>query len=144
MRLFLGAMCLVATLANAESKIVCSVETEAPILMDPQMLEGWRGRDVHNSPAKFYKDVNGAVHLSGFIWKFDTVAPQGEVVFVLPQGYRPTTPEWFYVFSQHGMTPVVVFESGAVQVFAQSGPISDVNPRLFALVSLSGVSFKAQ
>ena len=128
----------------AESKIVCKVETEPTTLMHPIMVNGWGGAEIHgNGGAKFYKDVNGLVILSGMVYKFSgrqstdpTIAPSQDVVAVLPVGYRPLKNEWFKVASQVGEAYVVVFSSGEVQVFVEFG--------YFTWVSLSGVSFRAQ
>lgn len=132
MRLVVAAFLFCAGLVHAQE-----------VLMDPIIQSGWRAALLHNSPGKFYKDETGRVHLSGLIWKFGEVNPQGESVMVLPVGYRPSNPEWFMVFSQHGSAPVVVFESGVIQVFAQSSPISQYNDMQFTMVSMSGISFLA-
>lgn len=135
-RIIAALLMALALPVMAESKIVCKVETEAPTLMHPLMLNGWGGAEIHgNGGAKFYKDVNGLVILSGMVYKFNGPSA-GDIVAVLPVGYRPLKNEWFKMASQHGDADVVVFATGEVQVFAEFG--------YFTWVSLSGMSFRAQ
>jgi hypothetical protein len=131
MKLLAVLMLVVALPALAESKIVCTVQTEEPIAL--QMINGWGATDVNASPGTYYKDVTGVVRLSGMIWKF--TGPSQGFVTVLPVGYRPSKPEWFTVASQGGTADVVVFATGEVQVFEDFG--------YFTWVSLSGITFRA-
>lgn len=84
--------------------------------------------------AAYWKDKNGIVHISGLI-KGGTV---GQAAFTLPAGYRPATNGNLLFVTLTGanvLGRIDVESSGAVRVAAAGSN---------SLVSLSGISFKAE
>jgi hypothetical protein len=81
---------------------------------NPSFKNGWANFGASFTPAGFYKDQLGVVHLQGML------NPPGSAstIFTLPPGYRPS-PAWnfneFGVLGDTGMTTVEVIFDGDVQ-----------------------------
>jgi hypothetical protein len=101
----------------------------------PALLNyGWSSGVQWNSPAEFYKDAEGVVHLSGLIYRWGD--PSIASAVFLPVGYRPAKDYWF---------PIVV--NGVQMGTAVARPLGDVVILMnqdSAWASLSGVNFPAQ
>jgi hypothetical protein len=80
------------------------------------------------SPARFYKDALGVVHLSGLIKN----GSAGTAIFTLPEGYRPLESKLFIVAATGAYGEIAIFPSGQV-LFAVG---------LAGYVSLEGISFR--
>lgn len=89
--------------------------------------------------AAYFKDAAGVVHLKGQVRDNSSCYPEysspneNAIIFVLPQGYRPTERQSFGTTSNHAFGEALVRPDGAV--IARSGSLNDF--------SLNGISFRA-
>ena len=83
---------------GAWANLLASVEDEKEIGVgaNPSFSNSWA--NVGTSPARFYKDPFGRVHLSGNI---DT-GTSGTVAFTLPVGYRPSYGTFHIAYNSNG------------------------------------------
>jgi hypothetical protein len=98
------------------------------------LKSGWSNYGSSYSPASYWKDRNGVVHLTGLIRGGTNTS--GTTLLTLPVGYRPANSE---LFVQHSDTTdrdvrVDVVASGDVNIQETAG----------GWVSLAGMSFKAE
>ena len=107
---------------------------------EPDFEGGWGSFQI---PAGFYKDPFGVVHLSGAVRCVpdgqDTCTPSvSEVIFSLPNGYRPSVNHEFAVDSNLAFGEVVIGGGffGGGRVVVQAGATQ-------AYVALDGISFRA-
>ena len=96
----------------------------------PTLLNGWVNYGGLYSPAKYWKDTIGMVHLQGLI-KSGTI---GTVAFVLPAGYRPLYRMTFPTVSDGAFADVVVVPDGSV--IMQAGSVTSF--------FLDGIAFRAE
>ena len=96
----------------------------------PAFLNSWVNYAAGFASAKYYKDKEGRVHLSGLV-----KAGTGGTIFTLPAGYRPSTSGTliFTSVTSSGVNRVDIFPDGSV-----SSTIIGVG----VWVSLSGISFR--
>ena len=116
-----------ATIANGQ---VATVNYLTPIFEIPweNYLSYIDTPTVIYSPAKFYKDDLGVVHLQGLIK--NGTAPSA--IFTLPDGYRPLESRLFTTTAAGEFGEIAIFPSGQV-LFAKG---------LGGYVSLEGISFR--
>lgn len=94
----------------------------------PTFTDGWLDYvGAGASPAGFYKDPWGRVHLRGLI---DSGSVPGDI-FTLPSGYRPDQIARFLVADNAAYGRIQVLTSGIVHISAGTAPIS-----------LDGISFR--
>lgn len=122
--------------AWAESALVCgrtcTVQTEVPIAVTTFVNNFFDSGPTWASPTRFYKDINGTVHLSGVARRYPDGA-FGGVMFFLPEGYRPQFDERFSVLAAADGAWLLVKSNGEVWINADAS----------SFVSLSGVTFRA-
>lgn len=98
----------------------------------PTLLNSWVNYGIGLSPAGYYKDPYGRVHLKGTI-KSGTVT-SGTVLFTLPAGFRPLETLIFPVDSNNAHGRVNVQANGDVVIILGNA----------THLSLSGISFAAE
>lgn len=104
-----------------------------PASIAPTLQNGWVNFDpVSYTPAGYYKDAQGIVHLEGLIKSGTTTA--GTVLFTLPEGYRSSKGRTFPVASASAFGAVFLDALGNVKFSAGSS----------ADFSLDGISFPAR
>ena len=96
---------------------------------EPAFQNGWVNYDPNFSPAGFWKDPWGTVHLSGLV-KDGTF---NAAMFTLPVGYRPEYGELFGVENSGGHARIDVNPNGVVNPVGGSS----------GYVQLSGITFRA-
>lgn len=118
-----------ATIANGQ---VAAVNYLTPVFEVPweNYLSYIDTPTVIYSPAKFYKDALGVVHLQGLIK--NGTAPSA--IFTLPEGYRPLESRLFTTTASGEFGEIAIFPSGQV-LFARG---------LGGYVSLEGISFRVE
>jgi hypothetical protein len=104
---------------------------EAPHLVgasgQPAFVSPWANNGGDFGPTSFYKDREGVVHLAGLASGNNA----GDLVFVLPSGYRPANSLLFVTFGYSGAaTDVLIKANGEVHAGNQYE------------VSLEGVTFR--
>lgn len=113
-----------------------SIEIE-PLYATLTLLNGWAdygwGGSSYFSPACYYKDTNGYVHLRGLIKNAGGTATT--VVGTLPAGFRPGGRSMFTVFGNAGPYGIEVNASGT---------ITPRNASDRSAMSLAGISFLAE
>lgn len=97
----------------------------------PTLLNSWQNYGAAYESATYWKDKCNVVHISGMI-KGGTVS-DGTVLFVLPVGYRPRTPEKFITVSVNAICILDIYANGNVTIRAGANT---------SWLSLSGISFK--
>jgi hypothetical protein len=107
------------------------VPPEAPHLVgttgQPAFVSPWANNGGDFGPISFYKDREGVVHLAGLASGNNV----GDLVFVLPPGYRPAKSLLFVAFGVSGAaTDVLIKANGEVH----AGNLFEV--------SLEGVTFR--
>jgi hypothetical protein len=95
----------------------------------PTLLNSWVNYGGGTTPAGYYKDSFGIVHLRGLI-KDGTLA---SAAFVLPAGYRPVNQEDFCQITSGGAGRCLIYAAGSV--IPQTGGNS--------WYSLAGITFRA-
>jgi len=73
--------------------------------IEPTLLNSWVNYDASWSPAGYYKDTAGTVHVKGVI-KDGTYT---QAAFLLPAGYRPAVNDIYPCASWNGVTSVAGF-----------------------------------
>jgi hypothetical protein len=106
---------------------------------EPAFEAGWRNQDsVGSSTAAFYKDPFEIVHLKGYI--SGTSFNPENVIFTLPEGYRPTKRACFSSLNQHlnppGVIPICVGSDGHVSEWWNYNTAT-------ILATLDGITFRA-
>lgn len=96
---------------------------------EPAFGAGWSNFGGGFTPAGFYKDSLGIVHLQGLV----NTGP-GAVAFILPEGYRPST-QHYQIIAEGGAgeAHVTVSPTGSIFVF---------NYAAASFVSLEYINFK--
>jgi hypothetical protein len=96
---------------------------------EPAFGAGWSNFGGGFSPAGFYKDSLGIVHLQGLV-----NTGGGSLAFTLPEGYRPST-QHYQIIAEGGAgeAHVTIATNGGVNVFNYAGG---------AFVSLEYINFK--
>ena len=109
-------------------------EKEIGVGSNPSFQNSWA--NVGTSPARFYKDPFGRVHLSGDI---DT-GSSGTVAFTLPTGYRPAYSAFSIAYNDNGGPG-----PGGANVSVEIQADGDVIPTYSAGTDiwLDGISFRA-
>jgi hypothetical protein len=111
-----------ATIANG------SISNNAYLI--PTFENNWVNYGADNySPAKYYKDQFGVVHLQGMVKSGGIPS----AIFTLPEGYRPIENRIFPVASGGYFGQIAVFTDGQVYFF-----VGYTDP----YVSLEGISFR--
>jgi hypothetical protein len=114
----------------------------------------WGNADPAKSPALYYKDLAGVVHLQGLVKA--TPGPDGDMactlvggsgedirIFFLPEGFRPVDPNKRLVFSEAAAgTSVLVNVDGNGTVSLDPNSGSNSNNAATSL-TLDGISFRA-
>lgn len=93
----------------------------------PTLLNGWQDYGGDYSPAGYFRDKNGIVHLRGL------VKGGSGAIFVLPEGYRPAYREIHAAVSNNTLGRCDILPDGSVQMV-----IGQTN-----WISLDGISFRA-
>jgi hypothetical protein len=96
------------------------------------------------TPAAFYKDHDGTVHLEGFI-----VPGTGPIAFVLPPGYRPASGKLQLFVGDIEEVGEEEIESGAILIAGSNVRVSGKDLSGAVIVEggvglLSGISFRAE
>ena len=95
------------------------------------LFAGWSNLAGY-TPAAFYKDKEGRVHLSGMV-NFPSGPSSGTTIFNLPEGYRPNGRIVFSVLNSGVIGRLDVLANGNLSVFTGST----------GYMSLDGISFRA-
>lgn len=99
------------------------------------------------SEARYWKDKNGIVHLSGIVYGGSFSREFFHCIYELPNGYRPAKEEYFSVASGSDIDEMYLTPySNYLIVIETSGRITGLvgNPTPFSgWLSLSGISFRA-
>jgi hypothetical protein len=108
----------------------------------PSYAAGWSDYDS----AGFYKDLLGIVHLRGEILRSGSASVPGELLFILPPGYRPAFRGYFPVLrggggGLGGFTALAVEADGEVRVSDFGSGVT--TPQDGEVVNLAPISFKA-
>lgn len=102
----------------------------------PTLLNAWVNLAAGTNVAGYYKDSLGVVHLKGMI-KSGTV---GQVLFILPVGYRPSAMMVFTVLSHNGSadiyTRMEILATGEIQFSSATGGNN--------YLSLENIHFRAE
>lgn len=118
-------------------EIALDVDLSGKLLQEsrtaPTLLNGWQNYGVSYESATYWKDKCNMVHLSGMV-KGGTVS-DGTVLFVLPSGYRPRSPEKFITVSVNAICILDIYTNGNVTIRAGANT---------SWLSLSGISFTAE
>lgn len=100
---------------------------------------GWDNYGGVWSVARYFKDNNDVVHLEGMVKS--TILSNGNDMFVLPAGYRPTSAHMFAIATElTGRLRLFVDTDGSVSIYTLDVSNINAQPRWF---SLAGVSFVA-
>ena len=118
-------------LLNSRMKLLQRAISSQEGVNAPTLLNGWVNFGGVETPAGYYKDTSGRVHLRGFI-KSGTAAAD-TVLFTLPIGYRPSVAINFAVVSNNAFGYIDILASGNVR-FQVGSNVS---------LSLDGISFRA-
>lgn len=93
---------------------------------EPVLLNGWVNFDPVNwSPATYWRDASGVVHIEGLVRSGITVA--GTPIFVLPEGFRPSNNLLFAVIANNAIGRVDVKASGAVTAEVASAAFTSLS-----------------
>ena len=115
-------------------EIALDVDLSGKLLQEsraaPTLLNGWQNYGTSYESAVFWKDKCNVVHLSGMV-KGGTVT-DGTVLFTLPSGYRPRSPEKFITVSVNAICILDIYTNGNVTIRAGANA---------SWLSLSGISF---
>jgi len=118
-------------------EIALDVEISGRLIQEdkiaPTLLNNWQNYGAAYEVATYWKDKCNVVHISGMV-KGGTVA-DGTVIFTLPAGYRPRTPEKFITVSVNAICILDIYTNGNVTIRAGANT---------SWLSLSGISFKAE
>lgn len=118
-------------------EIALDVDLSGKLLQEsrtvPTLLNGWQNYGTSYEVAVFWKDKCNVVHLSGMV-KGGTVT-DGTVIFTLPSGYRPRSPEKFLVVSVNAICILDIYTNGNVTIRAGANA---------SWLSLSGISFTVE
>lgn len=118
---------------NGNMSISGKIENEAQ--QTPTFQNSWGNYATGYAGAKFYKDKENRVQLSGGVANPSPVT--GSVIFTLPVGYRPAEHLTYHVDALGGSSArVTIFSTGEV-IFNSSNANNQ-----YAYVSLSGISFR--
>ena len=109
----------------------------------------WGNYDTPFAQASFYKDPWGSVHLQGLVKATDGAGAGCEpatfgvdqLIFNLPEGYRPARRSVYTVISNSQLARVDVDPSGWVSV---DGGTANINVNVNAWVSIQGLTFMAE
>jgi hypothetical protein len=96
---------------------------------------GWANIGRSRSPASYYRDESGVVHLAGGLRAYFGRIPDRSTVFVLPEGFRPEADAEFAALLDDGIARVGVAATGSVVVAFAGGSAESL--------SLDGISFRA-
>ncbi|WP_127539397.1 hypothetical protein [Paenibacillus illinoisensis] len=125
--------------ANARISVVESkkAEKDSPAWITPTLLNGWVNFSNGFSPAGYYKDSSGYVHIRGLI-----KSGFGGAFFMLPKGYRPA-----HALAISTISAANAAGDGAlpasINVFPDGTVITAVNFQS-GFMSLEGISFLAE
>ncbi|NUU74182.1 hypothetical protein [Paenibacillus xylanilyticus] len=122
-----------ARISVVESK---KAEKDAPAWIEPTLLSGWANFLSGFSPAGFYKDSMGYVHIRGLI-----KSGAGGAFFKLPKGYRPTHALAFSTISAANSAGDGALPA-SINIFPDGTVITAVNFQS-GFMSLEGISFLA-
>lgn len=122
-----GAETIQANFVEVENMI-----NALPTKVAPTLRNGWTDYGDGFSGAKYFKDSQGVVHITGLINGGSTIA--GTILFTLPVGYRPLGKEMFNVNANNTLGRIEVHSNGNVVA-------SLVN---VTYTSLSGITFLAE
>lgn len=108
-------------------KLATNIDKKTPVLEN-----GWQEVGGDFGSVYYYKDLNGVVHLSGFVE--GGTADAGTIIFVLENGYCPFQNEVFSFAINGGNCNIVVTPNGEIML---------LNSENIQLLSLSNISFLA-
>lgn len=91
----------------------------------------WTNYGDGYTPAGFYKDRSGIVHLQGSV-----KGPEVADLFVLPQGYRPSEARWFLVWNGSSAS-----HAGGLAI-RPDGTVDPQLPDNSSYLSLDGIQFR--
>ncbi|MFH1318547.1 MAG: hypothetical protein ABIH71_05985, partial [Candidatus Omnitrophota bacterium] len=100
----------------------------------PSFTNSWSNFGGAFSPAGYFRDKNGIVHLRGFV-NNGTI---GSAMFTLPAGYRPSYQEVHIALT---MTSGLAYAYGRLDIEANGAVTSKTGGNYF--VSLDGITFRA-
>jgi hypothetical protein len=128
-------MSIQETASGGNVVIAGKIENEAD--QTPTFAGTWANYGVGYQGAKYYKDKESRVHLSGGV--ANSVNVNSSVIFTLPVGYRPASHLTFHVDTISGTSArITVLSSGEVTYYSSN---SNSNGE-YQYVSLSGISFR--
>jgi hypothetical protein len=111
---------------------------------EPAFQNGWANfSQFVGSPASFYKDRLGTVHLGGFV-RHDTTNGCGSVIFTLPAGYRPAKEDGFVTSRQDNAASIEVHRINIVENGFVFLTASCVNNNPTTILTLGGITFRAE
>lgn len=120
---------------NGNVSISGKIENEAD--QTPTFAGTWTNYGSGYQGAKYYKDKESRVHLSGGVSNPNIV--NNSTIFTLPVGYRPASHLTFHVDTVNGTSArITVFSNGEVNYYSFN---SNSNSE-YGYVSLSGISFR--
>jgi len=100
----------------------------------------WGNYGAGYSPAGYFKDRSGLVHLQGGVTRVGGAAP-GFTIFILPAGYRPSTHRLFAVYA--GDDSTVGPDFAYVQVYTNGRVVLlDEDPNGADFLQLDGIQFR--
>lgn len=116
-------------------ELVCEVKTgtdatSQPGWTYPTLENGWVNTGGIWASARYYKDLDGRVHLDGFV----SSGSPATTIFTLPAGCRPSHATAFPSLASGAFASLVVYADGRVQQAAGASGAS---------ISLSSISFRA-
>lgn len=115
-------------------EIALDVDLSGKLLQEskiaPSLLNNWQNYGGAYESAAYWKDKCNVVHISGMV-KGGTIA-DGTVIFTLPSGYRPRSPEKFITVSVNAICIIDIYTNGSVTIRAGANA---------SWLSLSGISF---
>ena len=118
-------------------EIALDVDLSGKLLQEsrttPTLLNSWQNYGTSYESAVYWKDKCNVVHLGGMV-KGGTVT-DGTVIFALPSGYRPRSPEKFITVSVNAICILDIYTNGNVTIRAGANA---------SWLSLSGISFIAE
>lgn len=125
-------------IAVIDQSLALYAKKQQEAFINAVLQNGWVTESSLSSPARYYKDETGRVHLTGFVYHNAPVV--WNAVLFLPVGYRPAKSKFFVCYTGNGDT---VHREQPVQVFPDGGiVIHGVTSSNY--LSLDGISFRAE
>lgn len=109
---------------SAKVDAIQVITNTASVMTSPNLIGAWVASGSPYAPIGYSKGANGLVTISGSI-SAPLGSPMAAPVFVLPEGFRPSTIRSFVGSGKNGLFTIIVDSSGRVAVEGASPAYSD-------------------